>query len=72
MFQTFVVAGARLDTSACCCLCCCLCCCRCSFADSANRGIVNFGQTLVWYAAHLLACAKHRAASCSQLLLEPA
>lgn len=27
----------------------------CSVADSTNRGIVNFGQLLVWYGSYLAA-----------------
>jgi hypothetical protein len=38
-----------------------------SAADTTGRGIVNFGQTLVWYAAYLLATSKQRQASSRQL-----
>jgi hypothetical protein len=40
----------------------------CSAADTSGRGIVNFGQTLVWYSAYLLATSKQRQASSRQLL----
>lgn len=39
-----------------------------SAADTTGRGIVNFGQTLVWYSAYLLATSKQRRASSRQLL----
>lgn len=42
--------------------------CPCSAADTTSRGIVNFGQTLVWYAGHLLSTRKQRQASSRQLL----
>lgn len=45
----------------------CRCCC-CSAADTTGRGIVNFGQTLVWYSSYLLATSKQRRASSRQLL----
>jgi hypothetical protein len=40
----------------------------CSAADTTGRGIVNFGQTLVWYSAYLLATSKQRQASSRQIL----
>jgi hypothetical protein len=40
----------------------------CSAADTTSRGIVNFGQTLVWYSSYLLATSKQRRASTRQLL----
>lgn len=39
-----------------------------SLADTTGRGIVNFGQVLVWYASYLLATSKRRRASSRQLL----
>lgn len=50
------------------CLCCLLIHCTCSLADTTGRGIVNFGQVLVWYASYLLATSKRRRASSRQLL----
>lgn len=40
----------------------------CSAADTTGRGIVNFGQTLVWYTGYLLSTRKQRQASSRQLL----
>jgi hypothetical protein len=40
----------------------------CSAADTTGRGIVNFGQTLVWFSAYLLATSKQRQASSRQIL----
>jgi hypothetical protein len=40
----------------------------CSAADTTGRGIVNFGQTLVWYSSYLIVTSKQRRASTRQLL----
>jgi hypothetical protein len=37
----------------------------CSEADAQGRGIVNFGQVLVWYSVHMLGSSWERRSSSS-------
>jgi hypothetical protein len=39
---------------------CCVLAAACSEADAQGRGIVNFGQVLLWYSVYMLGSSRER------------